>query len=173
MRLKIAALLMGPVLPGQTNSPPRPCAATQSAKSDPGRLARVLRQQGTDALVDEVLRPGRELWAQIRSALLKPDALAYFSEAVQDAILPEMSGVLVAQNGAELLLNMSGADGPEVSLRLDSPPAEFVPPGSRVLFVGVPVEFSAAPFRLVIRASRSEIRFLPPSVKQVAAAVLH
>ena len=105
------------------------CTDDSTAASVPARegghaLQRLLREKGTDAVVDEILRPGRELWAQIKDALLKPDGSMYFSDHVESTLLPEMSGVLVTQDGSDLLVAMSGADVPDVTLRLQTPMKE-------------------------------------------------
>src|SRR5437879_5621705 len=110
------ALLLAPFLVAQTNSPSRPCATVQQLKEDSDRL-QLLREKGVDALVEDLLRRGREFWMSQKQRLLQSDASTYFAEAVQGATsYPEMSGVLILQNGKELLLSPSGADAPEVAL---------------------------------------------------------
>src|SRR5439155_16393290 len=103
--------------------------------------------------------PGRELWLQIKEALLTR-GLIYFTENMQGALIPEMSGTLIYQNGPDLVLNMSGGDVPEVTLRLETRVAGYLQPGSRVLFTGVPVDFSPVPFTVVMQAKKDEIRLL-------------
>src|SRR5436190_9863876 len=131
MRCCMVPLLLAPILVAQTTQPPRPCPPEKAVT----RLQRLLREKGTDAVVDEVLRPGRELWVQIEEALLKPDGSMYFSDHIESTLLPEMSGVLVSQNGSDLLLAMSGTDVPEVTFRLETPARESGAVGATVLFV--------------------------------------
>jgi len=165
MRYCIVSLLLAPILVAQTTQPPRPCPPERAVT----RLQRLLREKGTDAVVDEILRPGRELWAQIKDALLKPDGSMYFSDHVESTLLPEMSGVLVTQDGSDLLVAMPGADVPDVTLRLQTPVRESGAVGATVIFAGTPVEFSRFPFMVIMLVRGEEIRFLPAKDSRVTA----
>lgn len=160
MHQLLICVVLGSVLVAQTNQPTRQCTE-QGKRTEASRLARLLREKGTDALVDEILRSGRELWAQVKESLSKPDGTIYFAEKMQSAKLPELSGTLLSTSGPDLLLNLSGTDMPEVILRLETPVPDPVQVGGTVLFAGVPIEFSPAPLSVLMVARGDEIRFLP------------
>lgn len=138
---------------------PRPCPDQQT---DTQRLQTLLREKGVQALVDEVTRPQRELWQRIRKAVLAPDGPVYFSEAMDGALVPEMSGYLISQSPTELVLGVSAPDAPDVVLRLDAPLTRNLAYGTRILFAGRAREFTTDPLTVTFDVSLKDVAFLPP-----------
>jgi hypothetical protein len=135
----------------------RPCTADDRSRT----LQTVLRERGVDALIEEVTRPQRELWTRMKAALAADDGVEYFRMGVNGALLPEMSGTLISQSPAELVLGISDPGTPEVTLRLDAPFGRQLEPGARVLFTGVAVAFLPYPFNLTVDVKRAGVSFLP------------
>jgi hypothetical protein len=116
--------------------------------------------------------PMMALWMTIRKELTGPEGEKYFAEHVKDAELPagvpevtKFKGKLVshkpAANPKELLVAISDATTPEVTLKLETPLKGKAEPGTEIAFAGIATSFTKDPFNLVFETEPSKIEGWP------------
>ena len=116
----------------------------------------------------------RALWRSIKKQLTAANGEDYFRANLENADLPVLIGTLLsatpADQPSELLVNLSGGDSPEVTLKLTDESGRLsqvghlngpLAPGSQIQFRGVPVAFTREPFMLTF-----EVPVIPPRAAQ-------
>ncbi len=97
--------------------------------------------------------PELAMWNTIKQSL-NDQGDAFFNSNLKDAALPKLRGTLVeakpAVNPKELVLAMSDASTPEVTLKLETPLRGKAKTGEPVTFEGVGDSFSKQPFMLTL-----------------------
>jgi hypothetical protein len=99
----------------------------------------------------------RMLWQTIRAELKGADGSTYFESSMKDAVVPagaggvaRLRGTVISSSPAlwpnAIVLGVSDAKTPEVTLNLDAPWKMAIPPGTEIEFAGVPVGFMRQPF---------------------------
>ena len=97
--------------------------------------------------------PMLALWMSIRKELAGPNGEQYFAEHIKDAQLPagvpgveKFKGKLIstkpAVNPKELVIGMSDATTPEITLKLEVPMKGKADPGTEIAFAGVASAFT-------------------------------
>ena len=124
---------------------------------------------------DEQLKrenPQLALWLSIRQELTGPNGATYW-EPMKGALLPgtavpgvtKLKGVVVeqkpAKNPKELVLAMSDATTPGVTLILDDPLRGTAPEGTEVQFEGVATKFTAEPFMVTFEVENDKLEGWP------------
>jgi len=126
--------------------------------------------------------PMLALWMSIRKELAGPDGEKYFVEHLKDAELPagvpevtKFKGKLIshkpAVNPKELVIGMSDATTPEITIKLETPLKGKAEPGTEIAFSGIVTAFSKDPFNLVFETEPSKIEGWPvqaPPAKKAA-----
>ncbi|MEN6535222.1 MAG: hypothetical protein ABFD60_16765 [Bryobacteraceae bacterium] len=123
--------------------------------------------------------PMLALWLNVRSELTGANADQYWDSSVKGAGLPggahgvtKFKGKLVshtpAKNPKELVLAVSDATTPEVTLKLDEPMVGAAPAGTEIDFEGVATSFVKDPFMLVFEVDKAKVSGWPAPVKKVA-----
>lgn len=112
--------------------------------------------------------PVLALWMSIKKELTGPNSDAYFASSVKDAHLPggamgvqKFKGKVIehkpARNPKEIVLGMSDATTPEVTLKLETPfLAGRAEPGTELEFEGVVSGFTKDPFMLTLDVEKKE-----------------
>lgn len=106
---------------------------------------------------DKKANPSLALWKTLKGELTGANGTAFFDSNMKNANVPGgaggvhfLSGKVVAAKPAvaakELIIAVSDATTPEVTLKLENPAKGKVVIGSDVNFEGVPVEFAKNPF---------------------------
>ncbi|HSB14369.1 MAG TPA: hypothetical protein VLE22_07910 [Bryobacteraceae bacterium] len=125
--------------------------------------------------------PMLALWLNVRSELTGANGPQYWEGQVKGAGLPggvsgvsKFKGKLVshapAKNPKELVLAISDASTPEVTLKLDEAMAGAADPGTEIEFEGVAAEFSKDPFMLTFDVEKAKVSGWPAPVKKAPAA---
>jgi len=111
-------------------------------------------------------------WMAIRKELAGPNGDQYFDANLKNAAVPKLKGTVVAANPAvrskELVLALSDATNPEVTLKLETPLTGKPEIGQTVEFEGVPSAFTKEPFNLTMDIENDKISGL--KVDRVAPA---
>lgn len=112
------------------------------------------------------------VWPRVKAQLIASDGDRYFEEALKNAILPRLRGVVVegrpSCRSREILVYIP-KDGQneelpaEITVRLDAPLTGRPAEGSAISWVGVPSEFRRQPFMLTmeVEKSKTEVRTGP------------
>ncbi len=125
--------------------------------------------------------PMLALWLNVRSELTGPNGPQYWEGSVKGAGLPggasgvtKFKGKLVSQSPAknpkELVLAISDASTPEVTLKLDEAMAGAAEPGTEIEFEGVASAFTKDPFMLTFDVDKAKVAGWPAPVKKAPAA---
>ena len=113
------------------------------------------------------------LWLSVKKELTAEGGEQYFQERVKQALLPgdavpgvtKFRGKLVAakppRNPKELVLAISDATTPEVTLRLDEPMTGTAEPGTEIAFAGIAMEFTRDPFMLTFEVEKGQVEGWP------------
>jgi tetratricopeptide (TPR) repeat protein len=120
--------------------------------------------------------PHLALWMGIKENLAGADGAQYFESSVKGAAVPQLKGTVVsakpALNSKELVVALSDATTPEVTLKLDEALAGKPKVGSVIDFEGVPSAFTKDPFMLTFDVEKAKISGLefeaPPARKAPA-----
>jgi hypothetical protein len=109
--------------------------------------------------------PQLALWMSIRRQLTEPSGEQYFESQMKGTGLPKLKGTLVEAKPAcrpkELVVALSDATHPEVTLMLDMPLTNKPDLGTEIQFDGgAPKEFSKDPFNLTMDAEKDKIEGL-------------
>ncbi|MCS6952832.1 MAG: tetratricopeptide repeat protein [Bryobacterales bacterium] len=127
--------------------------------------------------------PMLALWLSVKKELTAEGGEQYFQERVKQALLPgaavpgvtKFRGRLVAakppRNPKELVLAISDATTPEVTLRLEEPLAGTAEPGTEISFAGVAAEFTRNPFMLTFEVEKGQVEGWPAPAPKKAPAV--
>ncbi len=126
--------------------------------------------------------PMLALWMSIRKELAGPEGEKYFADHLKDAELPagvpevtKFKGKLIshrpAANPKELVIAMSDATTPEITLKLDTPLKGKAEPGTEIAFAGIATAFSKDPFNLVFETEPSKIEGWPVQAPPAKKAV--
>lgn len=126
--------------------------------------------------------PMLALWLSVKKELTAEGGEQYFQERVKQALLPgdavpgvtKFRGRLVAakppRNPKELVLAISDATTPEVTLRLDEPMPGTAEPGTEIAFAGIAMEFTRDPFMLTFEVEKGQVEGWPAPVPKKAPA---
>jgi hypothetical protein len=111
--------------------------------------------------------PQLALWMGIRKQLADTNGDQYFQGQLKDAAVPKLKGTLVAARPAcrfkELLVAISDATNPEVTVKLDAAIAGRPETGMEIQWEGVAVSFSKDPFMLTMDTEKAKIENLKVS----------
>ena len=129
--------------------------------------------------------PSMALWMSIKKELTGPNSDAYFASSMKDAHLPggamgvkRFKGKVIehkpARNPSTIVLGISDATTPEVTLKLETPMVGKADPGTELEFEGVISGFTKDPFMLTmdIETPADQISGWPaptPAAKKAAA----
>jgi tetratricopeptide (TPR) repeat protein len=143
-----------------------------------------IEQERAEKLKSE--NPSLALWLSIKEQLTAENGQQYFESSMKNALLPggaggitKFEGTLVSHDPAtrpkELVLAISDATTPEVTLRLESPLPGKADPGTKISFEGAALEFTKEPFMVIFAvedASKIEgwpAQAPPPAKKRAPA----
>ena len=120
--------------------------------------------------------PELALWLGIKENLAGDQGEQYFESSVKGSAVPKLKGTLIsakpALNSKELVLALSDATTPEVTLKLDAALAGRPKVGEVIEFEGVPSAFSKSPFMLTFDVEKAKLTGLemeaPPARKTPA-----
>jgi len=109
--------------------------------------------------------PQLALWMSIRRQLTDANGEQYFESSMKGTGLPKLKGTLVdakpACRSKELVVALSDATHPEVTLKLDMPLTNKPDLGAEIQFDGgAPQEFSKDPFNLTMDVEKEKIEGL-------------
>ena len=111
--------------------------------------------------------PQLALWMGIKSQLADQGGEQYFANSLKDAQVPKLKGTVVegkpACRSKELLVALSDATHPEVSLKLDAALTGKPEAGSEIQWEGVPSGFTKEPFLLTMDTEKAKIENLKSS----------
>ncbi len=105
--------------------------------------------------------PQLALWMGIKKQLSDTNGEQYFQSDVKNADVPQLKGTLVEAKPAcrpkELLVAISDATHPEITLKLDMPLSGKPKTGMEIQFKGVPTEFTKDPFMLTMETEKAKL----------------
>lgn len=106
--------------------------------------------------------PQLALWMEIKKQLADTQGDQYFENSLKSAAVPPLKGTIVEAkpecHSKELVLALSDAKNPEVTLKLDSPLGGKPELGTEIQFSGVPTAFTKDPaFMLSMDAEKDKI----------------
>jgi hypothetical protein len=122
--------------------------------------------------------PQLALWMGVRAKLSDANGDQYFETQMKNAAVPKLKGTLVEAKPAcrskELLVALSDAKNPEVTLKLDAALTGKPETGTEIQWEGVPSAFSKEPFMLTMDTEKAKIEGLKatpcaPPVRRGAA----
>jgi len=94
------------------------------------------------------------MWVKLKTALDAPEGPQYFDSGLKEAEAPKLKGKLVSQSPAlrpkTLVLALSDATTPEVTINLATPLPGKAEPGTELTFVGVAKTFTQKPFMITM-----------------------
>lgn len=116
--------------------------------------------------------PMLALWLSVKKELTGPNGEQYWDNSVKRAALPggvsgveKFKGKLIshtpARNPRELVLGISDANTPEVTLKLDEAMSGSAEPGTEIDFDGVATEFSKEPFMVTFEVEKGNVQGWP------------
>ncbi len=104
------------------------------------------------------------MFMQVKNKLSASDGAGYWSE-LKDSELPEMRGKLVSQkpetNPKELVVAISTADQPEITIVLENALRGKADPGTELTFTGVAKEYTQEPFSLKVEVENAKLKGWP------------
>ncbi len=111
--------------------------------------------------------PQLALWMGVRKNLSDANGDQYFETQVKNAAVPKLKGTLVegkpACRSKELLVAISDAKNPEVTLKLDAALSGKPETGTEIQWEGVPSAFTKEPFMLTMDTEKAKIEGLKAS----------
>jgi hypothetical protein len=117
--------------------------------------------------------PQLALWMGIRKELAGENGEAYFNSNVKSAAVPKLKGKIVDAKppvrSKELVLALSDASTPEITLKLDAPLTGKPEIGTEIEFEGVPSAFTKDPFMLTMDVEKAKITGLKMSAPPAPA----
>lgn len=122
--------------------------------------------------------PSLALWISIKRQLQDPANPQYFEGSLKNTMIPGPDGVTVgetqvmklkgkvvshkpATNPKEVVLAISSAESPEVTLRFETALRGKADPGTELEFAGIPAEFTADPFNLTFDVEAKDLTGWP------------
>ncbi len=116
--------------------------------------------------------PMLALWMTVKGELTGANGQAYFDSSVKGALLPggangvtKFKGTLISMTPPkapkQLVLGITDASTPEVTLNLDEPLAGPAPVGTELEFEGVASSFTAEPFRVTFDVEKAKLTGWP------------
>jgi tetratricopeptide (TPR) repeat protein len=98
--------------------------------------------------------PQLALWMGIKKQLADANGEQYFESSVKNAAVPKLKGTLLEAKPPcrpkELVLGISDAKNPEITLKLEMPLTNKPDVGKEIQFQGVPSAFTKDPFNLTM-----------------------
>lgn len=123
----------------------------------------------------EKSNPQLALWMKIKGQLADANGETYFDGQLKSADLPPLKGTLVEAKPAcrpkELVVALSDASHPEVTLKLDAALTGKPETGQEIQFKGVPAAFVKDPFMLTMDAEKDKIEGMKSTPCAAAAPV--
>ena len=111
--------------------------------------------------------PQLALWMGVRKQLSDTNGDQYFEGQLKNAAVPKLKGTLVeAKPGCrskELLVAISDAKNPEVTLKLDAALSGKAETGAEIQWEGVPSAFTKEPFMLTMDTEKAKVEGLKVS----------
>lgn len=108
--------------------------------------------------------PQLALWMGIKKQLADAGGEQYFDSSLKSAAVPPLKGVVVEAKPAcrpkELVLALSDATHPEVTLKLDAPLTGKPEMGTEVQFEAVPMSFVKDPFMVTMDGEKAKVEGL-------------
>lgn len=114
--------------------------------------------------------PSLAFWKKLKDALQEENGQQYFDQGMKGALVPPegappLKGKLVSAEPARapktLVLALSDATTPEVTLKLDTPMSGTAAPGTELTFRGIPASFTKQPFMVVFDAEKTNVKGWP------------
>jgi len=124
--------------------------------------------------------PQLAFWLKLKGALQEATGEQYFESGMKDALVPpegqpRLKGILIshepAKNPKTLVLGLSNATTPEVTLKLEAPMIGRADPGTALEFRGEAKSFTKEPFMVIFNAEKANISGWPPPPPPVKKAV--
>jgi hypothetical protein len=148
---------------------------TASAQALPPEGFKILSGLEIDAQKEEEFKksnPMLALWMTVKGELTGANGPAYFESSVKGALLPggaggvtKFKGKLISMAPAkapkQLILGITDANNPEVTLNLDEALAGAAPVGTELEFEGVASSFTAQPFKVVFDVEKAHLTGWP------------
>jgi tetratricopeptide (TPR) repeat protein len=144
---------------------------------------KILSEAELAARKEELLtkeNPQLAFWLKLKAALLEPTGEQYFESGMKDALVPPegqppLKGILIshepAKNPKTLVLGLSNANTPEVTLKLETPLVGKADPGTALEFRGEAKSFTKEPFMVIFNAEKANISGWPAPPPPVKKAV--
>lgn len=114
------------------------------------------------------------MFMQVKKGLQAADGATYWDGTLKDAELPTFKGKLVSQkpetNPKELVVAISTADTPEVTIVLETALRGKAEPGTELEFTGVAKEFTKEPFTLKVEVEKEKLKGWPVTGPATKAA---
>ena len=105
--------------------------------------------------------PQLALWMGIKAKLSDANGEQYFESEIKNADIPKLKGALVEAKpecrSKELVVALSDATHPEVTLKLDAALAGKPKTGTEIQFKGVPSAFTKDPFMLTMDTEKANL----------------
>ncbi len=112
------------------------------------------------------------LWMTVKGELTGANGPAYFESSVKGALLPGGAGGVTKFKGKlismtppkapkQLVLGITDASTPEVTLNLDEALAGTAPVGTELEFEGVASSFTAEPFKVIFDVEKDKLAGWP------------
>ncbi|HKX00033.1 MAG TPA: hypothetical protein VJN43_19985 [Bryobacteraceae bacterium] len=111
--------------------------------------------------------PQLALWMGIKKQLSDTNGEQYFNDQMKNAAVPKLKGTVVdgkpACRSKELLVAISDATNPEVTLKLDAALSGKPETGAQIQWEGVPSAFTKEPFMLTMDTEKAKVEGLKVS----------
>ncbi len=101
--------------------------------------------------------PMKALWKQIKTELTGANGQAYFDASVKGALLPPFKGTLISSAAKTLVLAISDATTPDVTINLDAPLVGKMEPGGLIGFQGEAIAFTKDPYMVTFSVEKAKI----------------
>ena len=101
------------------------------------------------------------LWRNIKDVLQRPDGLEYFETNMENRLLPALKGTVISTDlhmrPNVIVVAISDASTPEVTLKLDPSLNRSLVPGTEVEFEGVAIACTTQPFMITLSVAASKL----------------
>lgn len=150
----------------------RKTASTQVLPPQGFKIASGLELQNLKDEEFKKTNPMMALWMTVKGELTGANGPAYFESSVKGALLPGGAGgvtkfkgklisVTPAKAPKQLVLGITDASTPEVTLNLDEAVAGTAPVGTELEFEGVVSSFTAEPFKVIFDVEKDKLSGWP------------
>lgn len=152
-----------------------------TAKTSPTRPADLHIKSTADMTNEKNEREAKEaannpqltLFKNLKGQLTAADGETYFNGTLKGSAVPALKGKVVSATPAArpktIVVAITDATTPEVTLNVTPPVAAAVPAGTEIQFEGVPSAFSKEPFNLTFDVERAKISGLPKAAPAAPA----